>query len=117
MFQGGCAQAALDLYVSLFPGAEVHDLVRREDGTVLKAHAAIADQVVRVFDSDIQHAFAFTPSFSFFVTCDDTAEFERLVAALGEGGQMLMEPAHYGFSERFAWLNDRFGVSWQFNLP
>ncbi|WP_292274241.1 VOC family protein, partial [Mesorhizobium sp.] len=23
----------------------------------------------------------------------------------------------YGFSRRFAWLNDRFGVSWQINLP
>ncbi|TIR87077.1 MAG: VOC family protein, partial [Mesorhizobium sp.] len=22
-----------------------------------------------------------------------------------------------GFSRRFAWLNDRFGVSWQINLP
>ena len=23
----------------------------------------------------------------------------------------------YGFSKKFGWLNDRFGVSWQLNLP
>ncbi|CAM5407966.1 hypothetical protein MAUB1S_06937 [Mycolicibacterium aubagnense] len=30
---------------------------------------------------------------------------------------MLMPLDNYGFSRRFAWLNDRFGVSWQINLP
>ena len=29
---------------------------------------------------------------------------------------MLMPPGDYGFSRKFAWLNDRFGVSWQINL-
>lgn len=23
----------------------------------------------------------------------------------------------YGFSKKFGWLNDQFGVSWQLNLP
>jgi len=29
---------------------------------------------------------------------------------------VLVPPDDYGFSERFAWVNERFGVSWQFNL-
>ena len=41
---------------------------------------------------------------------------ERLHQALTEGGETLMPPDDYGFSTRFAWLNDRFGVSWQLNL-
>jgi predicted 3-demethylubiquinone-9 3-methyltransferase (glyoxalase superfamily) len=29
---------------------------------------------------------------------------------------VLMPPANYGFSRKFGWVNDRFGVSWQLNL-
>ncbi|MEZ4543650.1 MAG: VOC family protein [Cyanobacteriota/Melainabacteria group bacterium] len=29
---------------------------------------------------------------------------------------VLMELGEYPFSQRFSWLNDKFGVSWQVNL-
>jgi predicted 3-demethylubiquinone-9 3-methyltransferase (glyoxalase superfamily) len=29
----------------------------------------------------------------------------------------MMPLDNYGFSRRFGWLGDRFGVSWQLNLP
>ena len=32
-------------------------------------------------------------------------------------GQVLMPLDNYGFSARFGWVADRFGVSWQLNLP
>lgn len=31
------------------------------------------------------------------------------------GGQAIMPPDNYGFSRRFAWVQERFGVSWQIN--
>lgn len=66
-------------------------------------------------DSAMAHAFDFTPSISFYVSPDDLLEFDALIAKLSDRGEMLMPPDDYGFSRRFAWFNDRFGVSWQVN--
>ncbi len=60
---------------------------------------------------------SFTPSISMFVTCESDAQVEKLAAKLGEGGSFLMPLNNYGFSKKFAWVNDRYGVSWQINLP
>ena len=70
-----------------------------------------------VHDSFVTHGFDFTPSWSFFVECADAAEFDRLFAALSDKGGVLMPPDNYGWSTRFAWVNDRFGISWQLDLP
>ena len=67
-------------------------------------------------DSPIAHAFTFTPTFSLFVDCDSEAELHRIHDALVVGGATLMPLGDYGFSRRFAWISDRFGVSWQLNL-
>lgn len=58
----------------------------------------------------------FTPSMSLFVECDTEEEVERLFAALSDGGSALMPLGDYGFSRRFGWVADRFGITWQLNL-
>ncbi|ANN65105.1 VOC family protein [Bordetella bronchialis] len=122
MFQGN-AQAAVDFYTGLFPDSEVLKLERYEagqpsaQGSVMRATIRILGQTLMCLDSPVRHAFTFTPAFSLFVECGSQEEFERLLAALSQDGMMLMEPDNYGFSRRFAWTNDRFGVSWQLNLP
>jgi predicted 3-demethylubiquinone-9 3-methyltransferase (glyoxalase superfamily) len=35
---------------------------------------------------------------------------------LSNAGATLMPLGTYGFSRQFAWINDRYGVSWQLNL-
>jgi predicted 3-demethylubiquinone-9 3-methyltransferase (glyoxalase superfamily) len=122
LFQHGKAQAALDFYVETVPDSRIVSVERfgpggpGPEGTVLRAHAEIAGQPVMAHDSFIAHAFDFTPSWSFFLDCADEAEIERLFAALGEGGQVLMPLDNYGWSRRFGWLSDKYGVSWQVNL-
>ena len=122
LFQGGKAETALSFYVEHVPGSRIDSIERfgaegpGPEGTVLRAYVTIAGQKVMAHDSFITHGFDFTPSLSFFLDCDDEAEFDRLFAVLSEGGGVLMPPADYGWSAKFGWLNDRFGVSWQLNL-
>jgi len=82
----------------------------------MKRSFCLAGQTVLCTDSPSAHGFAFTPSFSFFVACTSGEEQERLAAALGDGGSVMMPLDNSGFSQRFTWLSDRFGVSWQLNL-
>jgi len=57
------------------------------------------------------------PSISFSVQCHDEAEIDRLYASLKEGGKELMALSNYGWSKKYGWVNDRYGFSWQVNLP
>jgi predicted 3-demethylubiquinone-9 3-methyltransferase (glyoxalase superfamily) len=122
MFEGR-AEEAMNLYVSLLPGSEILDIRRYgaggpgPEGTVMHATFSVAGQVVRCSDSFVKHAFTFTPSFSFFVDCESEAQLESLWKILSDGGSAMMPLDNYGFSRRFGWLGDRFGVSWQLNLP
>ena len=121
MFEGD-AEAAMRLYVSLFDDGEVLALDyyapgAGPEGKVMHGAFRIGGQEVRCIDSSVHHAFSFTPASSLFVECESEAQLTRLVEVLGEGGAFLMPLANYGFSRQFAWLNDRFGVSWQLNLP
>jgi predicted 3-demethylubiquinone-9 3-methyltransferase (glyoxalase superfamily) len=121
MFEGR-AEEAMDRYVAAIPGSHVLLLERHgangpgAEGTVAHGEAVLAGQRVRFFDSPTPHAFTFTPALSLFVTVDTEDELDRIVDALAVGGSFLMPTGDYGFSRRFAWLNDEFGVSWQVNV-
>jgi len=121
MFEGK-AEEAMNFYVSLFPGAKILDIKRYgpnqpgPEGSVMKASFSIGNQTVLCTDSFVKHGFTFTPSFSFFVDCASEEEIGRLSASVSEGGATLMPLGEYGFSRKFAWVSDRFGVSWQLNL-
>ncbi len=36
---------------------------------------------------------------------------------LSENGNVTMPLNNYGFSQKFAWVIDQFGISWQLNFP
>ncbi|MCZ4092212.1 MULTISPECIES: VOC family protein [Sinorhizobium] len=122
MFQGE-AEAAMNLYLSLFSGAKIVSINRYgpgevgPEGSIMQAELSIAGETIMCIDSPVKHEFGFTPAFSLFVDCDSEDELEHLASALAEGGGVLMPRANYGFSRQFTWINDRYGVSWQLNLP
>ncbi|HJV44179.1 MAG TPA: VOC family protein, partial [Bacillota bacterium] len=117
MFQDGNAEEAMNFYTSIIEDSQITSIVRYganeagKEGTVMQATFTLKGQEFMCIDSYIKHHFSFTPSFSNFVTCNTEEELDNLYEKLGEGGQTLMPLNDYGFSKKFGWLNDRFGVS------
>jgi len=120
MFQGE-ARDALALYREAFPDYEELLLQEHPEGAqagqIAMARIRIGGLEIMLYDSPSLHDFTFTPSTSFFIDCDDEAQLRALAEKLGDGGKVMMPMDDYGFSRLFTWVGDRFGVSWQLNLP
>lgn len=118
MFASG-AEAAMNFYMPLFPGSVIESLTHYgpegpgTEGSVKQATLSLLGRRLEFFDSPVRHAFTFTPAISFAVACESAEEVDRLFTALSNGGQVLMGLDAYPFARRFAWVNDKFGVSWQ----
>ena len=118
MFQGRCEEA-LRFYEATLPDTRIEQLTHHGadgpgvPGTIFLARLRLAGQAVLANDSPPVHDFDFTPSFSFWIDCESANAVDSVAAALSEGGKMMMPPGDYGFAERFAFVTDRFGVSFQ----
>ena len=122
MFQDNDAEKAMNFYVSLFADGQILEIHRYganeagAEGSIKTAKFSIGHQTVMCIDSPVKHEFTFTPAMSLFVDCQSEDELKRLYSELAAAGSVLMPIENYGFSRRFAWVSDRFGVSWQLNL-
>lgn len=121
MFDGK-AEEAMNYYVSVFDQAEILGIQRYgadeagAEGTVLRATFSLYGQVFICLDSSVKHAFTFTPAISLYITCATEEEIDRLFEKLSQGGEVFMPLAAYPFSDKFGWVADKYGVSWQLNL-
>jgi len=124
------AEEAANIYTSIFnnssvgrktgytkTGFEVHGMPEGAVMTVefeIEGHSFIALNGGPVFK--------FNPSVSFFVNFDPSRDknarenLDGLWAKLFEGGSMLMPLDKYPFSERYGWVQDKYGLSWQLIL-
>jgi len=57
--------------------------------------------------------FRFNPSISFHIRCRTKNEVDALWERLSQGGNVRMPLGAYPFSERYGWVEDRYGLSWQ----
>ncbi|MBX4152054.1 VOC family protein [Paenibacillus sp. FSL W7-1279] len=122
MFQGN-AEEAMNHYISIIEDSEIISITRYgpdqpgAEGSVMHATFSLKGQTFMCIDSNVKHEFTFTPSFSIYLTCESEAEIEKVYGALIDGGGAMMPLDNYGFSQKFGWIADKFGVSWQLNLP
>jgi predicted 3-demethylubiquinone-9 3-methyltransferase (glyoxalase superfamily) len=122
LMYAGRAREAMEFYTSVFAGSEILSLdlygpgEPGPEGSVRLATFALHGLVLMCIDSPANHAFTFTPSMSLYVKCDTEGEIDRATDMLSQGGAVLMPLGAYPFAKRFAWVADRFGVSWQLCL-
>ncbi len=115
----GRAEEAMAFYAATFSNCRIIELHKHPPGpdgvcrAVQRGRLSLEGMELLFMDSPDVHAFTFTPSISFMITCPSVETIATLVTALSSGGQVFMPLDRYPFAERFAWVSDRFGVSWQ----
>jgi predicted 3-demethylubiquinone-9 3-methyltransferase (glyoxalase superfamily) len=114
------AEEAVDFYTSIFKNSKIGQISRYGDagpgpkGSVMVVAFQLDGQEFHALNGGPHYAF--TPAVSFFVNCETRDEVDRLWGELSRNGTVLMELDGYPFSERYGWVADRFGLSWQVNL-
>jgi len=113
----GNAEAAMNFYLSVFKNSKKGEISRYGEagpgpkGSVMSARFQLEDQAFYALNGGPE--FRFTHSTSIYVSCKNVQEINRLWGKLAEGGNVLMELNKYQFSERYGWVQDKFGLSWQ----
>lgn len=118
-------EEAFQFYISIFPRSRVVSIDRYPsgytegplagmEGKVINGTFELAGQQFLALDGG--PIFHFNPSVSFFINCETAAEVDEYYAKLSEGGSVMMPLDKYPFSEKFAWVADKYGVSWQINV-
>ena len=126
------AEEAMNTYISLFSNSQSGPILRLDEeilhelsrlppelrygspGSMLYATFELCGQKFMAVNGGPH--FKFSPATSFFVHCSTHEEINALFEKLSDYGNVLMPLDNYGFSERFGWLQDKYGLSWQLNL-
>lgn len=108
------AVEAARFYTSTFPESRVTDVSSLHDtpsGDVDVVSFELFGQPFMAISAG--PLFKFTPAISFLLRCATRAEVDDYWGKLSEGGKALMPLDAYPFSERYGWIEDRYGLSWQ----
>ena len=108
-----------EFYTSVFDGWDgkksaikstttLHDT---PSGSVELVSIELAGQPFSLISAD--PLFRFNPSLSFLVACRSKKEVDALWDKLSKSGTPRVPLGSYPFSERYGWIKDRFGLSWQ----
>ncbi|ADC87788.1 VOC family protein [Staphylococcus lugdunensis] len=113
------AEEAINLYTSLFDDSEIITMVKYDEdgpgepGTVQHSIFTLNGQVFMAIDANSGQELPMNPAISLYVTVKDNAEMERLYNGLKKEGAILMPKTEMPPYKQFAWVQDKYGVSFQ----
>jgi predicted 3-demethylubiquinone-9 3-methyltransferase (glyoxalase superfamily) len=111
------AREAAEFYTSVFEDSKIKDaaiLHNTPSGDTEIVTIELLGQEFTLISAG--PLFKFNPSVSFLVACNTKEEGDALWKEISEGGTALMDLGAYPFSERYGWIQDRYGLSWQLML-
>jgi predicted 3-demethylubiquinone-9 3-methyltransferase (glyoxalase superfamily) len=104
----GNAKEAAEFYCSVFRNSKILD------GNPLVVNFELNGSHIMGLNGGPM--FKFNPSISFFVYCESLDETNTIWDKLIEGGKELMPIDTYPWSDRYGWLEDKFGFTWQISV-
>lgn len=108
------AKEAAEFYVSAFPDSNIQNVTTLHNTPSGDADVVSFQLMGQKFMAiSAGPYFKFTPAISFLVACKTKEEVDQLWGKLSEGGMVMMELESYPFSERYGWVQDKYGLSWQ----
>ncbi len=117
------AKEAAEFYTTLFPDSHITNVTTLQNtpsGECDVVSFTLWGYAFRAISAG--PLFTFNPSISFMVNFDPSQDQEAntridaVWAKLVDGGQVLMPLDTYTFSERYGWVQDKYGLSWQLIL-
>lgn len=108
------AEEAAKFYTSIFKDSKLKNVTTLHNtpsGTVEIFTVEVLGQEFTLINAG--PLFKFNPSVSFLVACSTKEEVDGLWKKLSEGGTALMDLGEYPFSEKYGWMQDKYGLSWQ----
>lgn len=115
----GNAEAAMNFYASVFPGARILDVTPigeagpGEKEKPLVGTFELLGQRFMVMNMQGAQAPAFSWATSLYVDCADEREFDDYFASLSREGTVMMGPEPVLNLRKVAWVTDKFGLTWQ----
>ncbi len=106
-FEGQAKQAA-DFYCSIFSNSKI-----TADTPIVVTWEINGHKIMGLNGGPM---FKINPSISFFVTFAAAKEVEEKYNKLMDGGQVMMALDKYPWAEKYAWVKDKFGMTWQLML-
>lgn len=114
------AKEASAFYASVFPNSKVTNIAKITDTPSGDCDIVSFDIMGTSFQAiSAGPYFKLNPSISFMVNfdlsknIDARKQIDEIWEKLLEGGKALMPIDKYPFSERYGWVEDKFGVTWQ----
>ena len=101
----GNAKEAATFYTSIF------DNSKRTVDTPLVVNFELCGKKIMGLNGG--PTFTINPAISLFVTCANNNEIENYWEKLSDGGMAMMPLDKYPWSEKYGWVKDRFGMTWQ----